>query len=189
MNKFIASCLFLLALPAWAGHSRTVALAASARPEAYWSFWRGETAAGYRQEMLAVIHALLLNAGADTRVIELADPSVPDQLNRDRTPWPLHQSLCRATGADTLLTLRVEDPLPVFSPWQADLFGDRGDVPSAHWPSLYLIAYDCSNGNRSSEHLTLSPRMQDQFVFETDLVAYTGAFWDKALTRFTPKLD
>ncbi|HYP67019.1 MAG TPA: hypothetical protein VEP67_02075 [Thiobacillaceae bacterium] len=189
MKKFIVFCFFLLALPAWARQPGTVALAASARPEAYWSFWLGENAAGYRQKMLAVVHALLLTTGADTRVIELADPSVPDQLNRDRAPWPRHQVVCRDTRADVLLSLRVEDPLPVLSPWQADLFSNRGDVPSAHWPNLYLIAHDCSSGNRLSEHLALSPRAQDQFVFETDLLAYTGAFWDKALTRFALKLD
>jgi hypothetical protein len=97
--------------------------------------------------------------------------------------------VCRDAGADVLLSLRVEDPLPVFSPWQADLFSNRGEVASAHWPNLYFIAYDCSNGDRLSEHIALSPRTQDRFVFETDLLGYTGAFWDKVLTRFTPKVD
>ncbi|MGA7950156.1 MAG: hypothetical protein WCA45_08385 [Thiobacillaceae bacterium] len=190
MKKFIASCLFLVALPAWAGPPGIVALAASARPEAYWSFWLGENPAGYRQKMLAVVHAFLLNAGSDTRVIELTDPSLPDQFNRDQAPWPRHQAVCRETGADALLSLRVEDPLPVLSPWQGDLFNDRGaEVASAHWPNLYLIAYDCSSGNRSNEHVNLSPRTSDQFVFETDLLAYTGAFWDRALARFTLEHD
>jgi hypothetical protein len=139
--------------------------------------------------MLAVVQALLVNAGADTRVIELADPSVPEQLNRDQAPWPKHQIVCRDSGADVLLSLRVEDPMPVFSPWQADLFGNRGDVPSGHWPDLYLISYDCQSGNRANEHTVLSPRIQDQFVFQTDLLAYTRAFWDKAVRPLTPRHD
>ena len=190
MNNFIAACLVLLTLPAWAEQPRTIALAASAKPEPYWSFWLGENPEGYRHKMLAFIHALLLNAGPDRRVIELADPALPDQLNRDQPPWPRHQTVCRDVGADVLLALRVEDPVPVSSPWQADLFSPRGsEVASAHWPDLYFTAYECSSGKRFNEHVGLSPRVSDRFVFETDLIAYTGTFWDRALAQFSLKHD
>lgn len=183
--KSLASLMLLAWLPAWAAPP-AVALAVSAKPERYWSFWRGETASGYREKILAAVKPLLAETTPNARIQELSDPGLPDQLYQDQEPWPRHQALCHSTGANNLLILRVQDTFPVISPWQADLFGGSREAPSAHWPALYLTAYDCRSGQHLTEHPILSPRNTDHFVFETDLIDYTRSFWNKALARPDP---
>jgi hypothetical protein len=186
MKKYLAFFLFLVSLPTWAAIPSTIALAVSAKPEWYWSFWQGETASGYREKVLAAVKHLLAETAPDTKIIEMTDSSLPDELYQDKAPWSRHQALCNETAASDLLVLRVQDTFPVISPWQGDLFwGDR-EVPSAHWPALYLTVYDCQDGKRLAEHPILSPRITEHFVFETDLVSYTLTFWKKAIAPSSP---
>lgn len=152
----------------------SIAFAFSAKPEWYWSFWSGEHAAGYRDKMAATILPLVASPGTSVRVVRFADPRLPDQLERDRAPWPFHQHLCRLGETDWLVSFRVADGRPVFSPWQGDLFGNR-EPASAHWPELYWITYDCRTGERSSGRPILSPRREDHYVFQSDLEAHARA--------------
>lgn len=150
-----------------AGAADSFAFAFSARPELAWSFWRGETPNGYRQKMADTVLPLVAVPNRQTQAIEFLDPNLPDQMERDRAPWPFHQHLCRLADADWLIALRVADSRPVFSPWQGDLFVTRHEVPSAHWPELYWIRYDCKTNQRETGRPILSPRKEDHFVFET----------------------
>lgn len=151
-----------------------IAFAFSAKPEWYWSFWAGEHAAGYREKMAATVLPLAASPHASVRVVSFADPRLPDQLERDRAPWPFHQHLCRLGETDWLVSFRVADGRPVFSPWQGDLFSNR-EPPSAHWPELYWIAYDCRTGERNSGRPILSPRREDHYVFESEIKAHASA--------------
>jgi hypothetical protein len=117
----------------------------------------------------------------DTAMVVLPDQALTDHLYRDKAPWPRHQSTCNDTSATTLLIIRVQDVLPVLTPFQTDVFGNSSETPSAHWPALYLTAFDCRNGKRVAEHPILSPHNSDRFVFETDLITYTRTFWKKTI--------
>lgn len=153
---------------AHAGTPASIAFAFSAKPEWYWSFWRGETPAGYRQKMAGAILPLAAVSGSQRKVVTFHDPYLPDQIERDRSPWPFHQHLCRLGATDWLLSFRVANGRPILSPWQGDVFGTR-ETPSAHWPELYWVSYDCKTGQRATGRPVLSPRLEDRFVFEAEL--------------------
>jgi hypothetical protein len=153
---------------AHAGTPASIAFAFSAKPEWFWSFWRGETPAGYRQKMADAILPLAASPGGPVKAVTFQDPRLPDQIERDRSPWPFHQHLCQLGGTDWLVSFRVADGRPILSPLQGDLFGTR-ETPSAHWPELYWVSYDCKTGLRMTGRPVLSPRHEDRFVFETEL--------------------
>jgi hypothetical protein len=153
---------------AHAGTPASIAFTFSAKPEWFRSFWRGETPAGYRHKMADAILPLAAVSDSQGKVVTFHDPHLPDQIERDRSPWPFHQHLCQLGATDWLVSFRVADGRPILSPWQGDLFGTR-ETPSAHWPELYWVSYDCKTGRRATGRPILSPRHEDRFVFETEL--------------------
>jgi hypothetical protein len=162
------------AATASAGPPASIAFAFSAKPEWYWSFWGAEQASGYREKMATTILPLAAAAGNPVTVVSFADPRLPDQMERDGAPWPFHQHLCRLAETDWLVSFRVADGRPVFFPWQGDLFSSR-EPPSAHWPELYWVTYDCRTGERNTARPILSPRRTDRYVFETELKEHARA--------------
>lgn len=146
----------------------SIAFVFSAKPQWFWTFWQGETADGYRKKMAEVILPLTATPGSAIKVVTFENPALPDQIERDRSPWPFHQHLCELSGATWLVSFRVSNERPIFSPFQGDVFSNR-EAPSAHWPELYWVTYNCKTGERSSGRPILSPSKKDRFVFETDL--------------------
>jgi hypothetical protein len=134
--------------------------------------------------LIDLILPLTATPGRTIKTVELLDPNLPDQMERDRAPWLFHQHLCQLGNVKWLVALRVADFRPVFSPWQGDLFGTRHGVPSAHWPELYWIRYDCQTGQRDTGRPILSPRREDRFVFETELKNHTQAILQPLISSY-----
>ncbi len=151
----------------------TIAFAFSAKPVWVWRFWQNETPDGYRGKMMETILPLASRPNLIVNTVSFEDPALPDRIERDRSPWPFHQHLCKTSGADWLVSFRVSDERPVFSPFQGDVFSNR-EAPSAHWPELYWVRYDCKTGQRETARPILSPRREDRYVFETELKTHAN---------------